>query len=70
MFSSILLQIKKKNITIPNFYLVDHGLRKESAKEAQLVKRQLKLNKINLKILKWRGKNLIQTYKFSKKKKI
>ena len=47
---------KKKNMTIPNFYLVDHGLRKESAKEAQLVKRQLKLNKINLKILKWRGK--------------
>ena len=47
----------KKNRKIQlYFYLVDHGLREESAKEAQLVKEKLKLNKINLKILKWKGK--------------
>ena len=38
------------------FYLVDHGLRKNSGKEATFVKHQLKLKKINLKILKWKGK--------------
>ena len=47
---------QKKNRTIPTFYLVDHGLRKDSAKEAQLVKKELKLKKIDLKILKWIGK--------------
>ena len=47
----------KKNRKIQlYFYLVDHGLREESAKEAKLVKEKLKLNKINLKILKWKGK--------------
>ncbi len=38
------------------FYLVDHGLRKESSNEAKLVKEQLRLKKIDLKILKWKGK--------------
>ena len=38
------------------FYLVDHKLRKDSTNEAQLVKKQLKLKKIDLKILTWRGK--------------
>ncbi len=40
----------------PFFYLVDHGLRKESKIEAQLVKKQLNLYKIKLKILNWKGK--------------
>ena len=38
------------------FFIVDHGLRKGSAEEALYVKKQLKTKKINLKILKWRGK--------------
>ena len=38
------------------FYLVDHGLRMESAIEAKNVQKQLKLKKIKLKILKWKGK--------------
>ncbi len=46
----------KNNVIQPLFYLVDHGLRKNSAKEAIHVKKELKLKKINLKILKWKGK--------------
>ena len=45
----------KNNVIQPLFYLVDHGLRKNSAKEAIHVKKELKLKKINLKILKWKG---------------
>tara|TARA_B100000003_G_scaffold158442_1_gene143953 strand:- start:1407 stop:2474 length:1068 start_codon:yes stop_codon:yes gene_type:complete len=45
-----------KNNIQPKFFLVDHGLRKESTIEALEVKKQLKLKKIKLKILKWRGK--------------
>ena len=45
---------KNKNIK-PFFYLVDHGLRKGSAREALQVKKLLSLNNINLKILKWKG---------------
>ena len=37
------------------FYLVDHGLRKDSNNEAKNVKKQLYSKKINLKILKWTG---------------
>ncbi len=40
----------------PFFYLIDHGLRKNSEKEARQVKKHLKLKKIDLKILKWVGK--------------
>tara|TARA_Y100001936_G_scaffold103251_1_gene101588 strand:+ start:1312 stop:2382 length:1071 start_codon:yes stop_codon:yes gene_type:complete len=48
---------ERKNKEIqPVFYLVDHGLREESSKEALQVKRQLKLKNINLNILKWKGK--------------
>jgi len=39
-----------------HFLLVDHGIRKDSGKEALKVKRLLKKNKINLKILKNRKK--------------
>mgnify|MGYP001289578752 CR=1 FL=1 len=46
---------KNKKIQ-PFFYLVDHQLRKNSGQEALFVKNQLKLKKINLKILKWKGK--------------
>ena len=47
----------QKNKKIQNFfYLVDHGLRKDSKKEAILVKNQLQSKKLNLKILKWKGK--------------
>tara|TARA_B100000700_G_scaffold26812_1_gene25685 strand:+ start:125 stop:1195 length:1071 start_codon:yes stop_codon:yes gene_type:complete len=45
----------KHNKIRPFFYLVDHGLRKESAKEAVQVKENLEQKKIKLKILKWRG---------------
>ena len=47
--------IENKKIQ-PIFYLVDHGLRKDSKTEAQLVKKHLNFKKINLKILKWKGK--------------
>ena len=47
---------QKNNKSKLFFYLVDHKLRKDSTNEAQLVKKQLKLKKINLKILTWRGK--------------
>ncbi len=46
---------KDKNIKL-FFYLVDHGLRAESYKEAQLVKQHLNIQNIHLKILKWIGK--------------
>ncbi len=46
---------KNKKIQ-PFFYLVDHRLRENSGQEAELVKNQLKLKKINLKILQWYGK--------------
>ena len=46
----------KKNQKIrPFFYLVDHGLRKDSSNEANLVKKQLRSKNIDLKILKWKG---------------
>ena len=38
------------------FYLVDHGLRKNSGNEAIFVKNQLNSKKLKLKILKWKGK--------------
>tara|TARA_B100001057_G_C22715737_1_gene897632 strand:+ start:122 stop:1135 length:1014 start_codon:yes stop_codon:yes gene_type:complete len=44
-----------KNI-ISNFYIVDHGLRPESTKEANTVKKILKNYFINAKILTWRGR--------------
>ena len=47
---------QKNNRIQPTFYLVDHGLREDSAKEAKMVKKELKLKKIDLKILKWIGK--------------
>ena len=40
----------------PFFYLIDHGLRINSEIEAKLVKKQFKFKRLNLKILKWRGK--------------
>jgi len=45
---------KNKSIK-PLFCLVDHGLRQGSAREALIVKKQLNLKNINLKILKWKG---------------
>ena len=50
--------IENKKIQ-PIFYLVDHGLRKDSKTEAQIVKKHLNFKKINLKILKWKGKKPI-----------
>ena len=38
------------------FFIVDHNLRRESAKEAKLVKQFLKKFDINCEILEWRGK--------------
>ena len=39
-----------------HYFIVDHGLRKNSSFEAQSVKNLLKKNNINSNILKWRGK--------------
>tara|TARA_B100001123_G_scaffold136100_1_gene157963 strand:+ start:646 stop:1734 length:1089 start_codon:yes stop_codon:yes gene_type:complete len=39
-----------------SFILIDHGLRKNSQKEAITVKKILKSKKLDLKILKWKGK--------------
>ncbi len=45
---------KNKKIQL-SFYLVDHGLRENSKREAAFVKKQFKSKKLNLKILKWKG---------------
>jgi len=45
-----------KNKIVPKFFIVDHNLRTDSAKEAELVKKVLKRFSINSEILKWRGK--------------
>tara|TARA_B100001121_G_scaffold59484_1_gene52433 strand:- start:565 stop:1638 length:1074 start_codon:yes stop_codon:yes gene_type:complete len=49
-------KIRKNNKIKPFFYLIDHGLRTNSKQEAETVKKQLKLKKINLNVLKWKGK--------------
>ena len=47
----------KKNTNLKLFfYLVDHGLRENSHDEAILIKNLLKSKKLDLKILKWKGK--------------
>jgi len=46
----------KNKLISAKFFIVDHNLRKESSKEAELVKQYLKKFDINCKILKWRGK--------------
>ncbi len=62
---------KNNNKIKPFFYIVDHGLRKGSDEEAKEVKNQLKDKKINLKILRWKGKKTFFKYtKYSKTKKI
>ena len=45
----------KKNINC-YFFLVDHGLRKESQKEAKYVASELKKFNIFIKLIKWKGK--------------
>ena len=45
----------KRSVKV-KFFIVDHKLRKESSKEARIVKKILKKFKINLEILTWRGK--------------
>ena len=55
-FLVLCYKFKRNKELKPMFFLVDHGLRKNSAKEAKFVKRELKSKKINLKILKWTGK--------------
>ena len=45
-------KIKKKNVTV---LIVDHDLRKDSRKEANLVMRNAKKIGFKYKILKWRG---------------
>ena len=49
-------KFKKKINLKPYFYLVDHGIRDNSYKEAIFVKNLLKSKKFDLKILKWEGK--------------
>ena len=46
----------KNNKIQPLYILIDHNLRENSKSEAALVKKHLKFKKINLKILKWKGK--------------
>ena len=50
------------------FFIIDHGLRKESLEEARVVKKQLNEKLINLKILKWNGKKPKKKYPGSCKK--
>ena len=52
-FLSKIYSIKKK-LDI-KFYIIDHGLRKNSASEAKYVQNKLKSFSINLNILKWSG---------------
>ena len=52
-FLSKIYSIKKK-IDI-KYYIIDHGLRKNSASEAKYVQNKLKSFSINLNILKWKG---------------
>ena len=52
-FLSKIYSIKKK-IDI-KYYIIDHGLRKNSASEAKYVQNKLKSFSINLNILKWSG---------------
>ncbi len=49
-------KFKKKTKIQPSFFLIDHGLRNNSHKEAISVKNILKSKKLDLKILKWKGK--------------
>ena len=49
-------KFKNKIKIKPLFYLVDHGLRNNSNKEAIFVKNLLKSKNLDLKILKWKGK--------------
>ena len=53
-----LLAINSRKIKKFNrlFFLIDHGLRNNSQKEAISVKKILKSKKLDLKILKWKGK--------------
>ena len=44
----------KRSVKV-KFFIVDHKLRKDSSKEAKIVKKILKKFKINLEILTWRG---------------
>ena len=53
-FLSKIYSIKKR--LRAKFFIVDHKLRKESTKEAKLVKRILKQNSISAEILTWKGK--------------
>tara|TARA_Y100001960_G_scaffold104858_1_gene112966 strand:+ start:167 stop:1240 length:1074 start_codon:yes stop_codon:yes gene_type:complete len=55
-FLILCYKFKKNKKILPFFYLVDHQLRENSEQEALYVKNQLKLKKINLKILKWKEK--------------
>ncbi len=49
-------KLKNNNEIHPFFFMIDHGLRKSSAEEAKKVQKKLKLNNLNLKIIKWKGK--------------
>ncbi len=62
----------KKRLRV-KFFIVDHKLRKESTKEAKLVKRILKQNSILAEILTWKGKkpsNSIQSLARSNRYKL
>jgi len=49
-----------KNNLVSKFFIVDHKLRKESTKEAKLVKKILKKNHIEASILTWKGSKPIK----------
>ena len=51
------------------FYLVDNGLRNHSHEEAIFVKNLLKSKKLDLKILKWKGKKPISNLQSLARKK-
>ena len=49
---------QRKNINV-KYFIVDHGLRKNSLKEAKFVKNLLKKHSIKLEILNWKGRKPI-----------
>ncbi len=58
-----------KNNLRSRYFIVDHKLRKESAKEAKSVKKILKRFSINVEILRWLGKKPIKNIQSLARKK-
>ena len=66
-FLAKIYSIKKK--LVAKFFIVDHKLRPESSKEAKKIKKILKTNYINSKILTWFGKKPLKNVQSIARKK-